>query len=81
MNSDGLMGFDLSHNGYWSNGRTKQGYKTRVDCANNCLQDCVASDTSAHECFHYKENNDVASTNDRYDSNFKAYFKCLGIYI
>ena len=80
MNSDGLEGFDLSHNGYWLQGRTYVGSKTKMECANTCLLDCVAIDTSANTCYHYMDGKDVVSTNDRYDSVFKAYIKCTGAY-
>ena len=81
MNSDELTGFDLSHNGYWSHGRTYQGPKSAMECALSCLQDCVAFETtatSAHNCFHYKNRNDVINANARYDSAIKAYIKCAG---
>ena len=78
MNSDELMGFDLSHNGYWFHGKIYQGPKTALECALSCLQDCVAIDTSPSECSHYKDKNDVINTNDRYDSTRKAYIKCAG---
>ena len=81
MNSDELTGFDLSHNGYWSHGRTSKGSKNVKECALSCLQDCVAfetSATSAHSCFHYQNRNDTINANARYDSAIKAYIKCAG---
>ena len=82
MNSDELTGFDLSHNGYWSQGRTYQGSKVAMECALSCLQDCVAfettSSTLARNCFHYKNEKDVINANVRYDSALKAYIKCAG---
>ena len=78
MNSDELTGFDLSHNGYWIDGKTYQKPQSAKECASSCLHDCVAIATSPSECSHYKDKNDVIDGNDRYDSNFKAYIKCAG---
>ena len=40
--SDGLKGFSYSHEGYWKKGWHDRGSKTKTECADTCLQDCVA---------------------------------------
>merc|ERR1711936_1187032 len=49
QNSDGLKGFYHTHDGYWTEGHTLQGSKTKMECANTCTQNCVAFNTYATE--------------------------------
>ena len=81
MNSDGLLGFDLSHSGHWASGKTYEGSKTAVECARTCLLDCVAFHTMANICYHYKNKGDIVGSNERHVSDAKAYIKCIGSYI
>ena len=76
------MGFYYSHDGYWSKGYDVKGSKTKIECANTCLQDCVAFNsyaaTGASACYHYSDRSLLISANVRTGSNGKAYIKCLG---
>ena len=81
-NSDGLTGFYYSHDGYWSKGYEYQGYKTKVECAETCINDCVgfhssAANTSTGICYHYKDRVNLVSANMG-ASAAKAYVRCLG---
>ena len=82
-NSDGLMGFYYSHDGYWNGVYTSEGDKTKMDCANTCMGSCVAIHTTAKTssgygyCHHYSNRADLASSNEAKGSA-KAYVKCLG---
>ena len=85
-NSDGLTGFDYSHDGYWSIGHELQGSKTKVECADTCIHDCfgihtydITSTNSLHKtCYHYKDRANLVKPNMIFDSNAKAYVKCSG---
>ena len=81
MNSDGLLGFDLSHSGHWVLRGSYEGSKTVMECARTCKLDCVAINTMANICYHYQNKGDIVSSNERYVSDAKAYIKCLGSYI
>jgi len=78
-NSDGLTGFYYSHDGYWSKGFEYQGYKTKVECADTCIHDCVGFNMVLYRsiglCYHYKNRDDLVSANMRV-SRAKAYVKC-----
>ena len=78
-NSDGLTGFYYSHDGYWSRGYEYQGSKTKVECADTCIHDCVGFNMVLYRsiglCYHYKNRDDLVSANMRV-SRAKAYVKC-----
>ena len=84
-NSDGLMGFYYSHDGYWYGDFTNEGSQTAMECAKTCMGkgSCVAINTyggAAYtgNCNHYSNRADLISSNeDTYDIS-KAYIKCLG---
>ena len=85
QNSHGLAGFYYSHNGFWADGYTWKGWKTKVECANECTKDCVAINTYAGytvwaraSCFHYSNRADTVIAKKRINSWSKAYIKCLG---
>ena len=86
-NSDGLMGFYYSHNGYWNDGFTYMGTKTRKECANTCMWrgSCVAIHTwypyNGTDCYHYNNRADLVSSNEKIDVLAKAYIRCLGTYV
>ena len=85
-NSDGLMGFYYSHDGYWRTGSTSEGRKTLMECANTCrgYGGCVAFNTyatavSTGSCYHYNNRADLVSSNAETNAyTTKAYIKCLG---
>merc|ERR1711953_1119257 len=83
LNSDGLTGFYHTHAGYWTVGHTSKGIKTRMECANNCTQNCVAFNTHAlntsskGECYHYSNRSGLITENERLSERSKAYIKCL----
>merc|ERR1711936_627407 len=83
LNSDGLTGFYHTHAGYWTVGGIKKGIKTRMECANNCTQNCVAFNTHAlntsskGECYHYSNRSGLITVNERLSERSKAYIKCL----
>ena len=89
-NSDGLMGFYYSHNGYWNGVFTKEGTKTKMECANTCMSkgSCVAISTYATDygsnyksngqCLHYSNRADLVSSNEFIYRLANAYIKCLG---
>ena len=81
-NSDGLMGFYYSHDGFWAKGYTYQGSKTKVECANTCMHDCVGintyATTSTGNCYHYSKRDKLVSADIKINSGTKAYVKCLG---
>ena len=84
-NSDGLMGFYYSHDGYWNIGYTNEGDKTKMECANTCMGmgSCVAINTyaiaaSTGRCYHYSNRSHLISSNERTRVTSKAYIKCLG---
>ena len=83
-NSDGLMGFYYSHDGYWYGDGTEVGDKTKMQCANTCMGkgSCVAITTFANAtsvdiCLHYSNRADLVSSNEG-NAYGKAYIKCLG---
>ena len=86
--SDGLKGFYYSHDGFWAksvmpgSGYEYKGHKTKMECANSCLQNCVAittSDTSSNGyCYHYSNNARLVIDNQHIVSKYKAYIKCSG---
>ena len=79
-NSDGLISFRVSHEGYFSNGETlieKNG--TTLECAKKCRKDvrCVAfSYQQSGECYHYHD--PQALTTIQVNAMYKAYIKCNG---
>ena len=88
-NSDGLMGFYYSHDGYWVAGPhvkfNEEGSQTERECANTCMGkgSCVAISTyvtaaSTGGCLHYSNRADLIRSNERTDGSSKAYIKCLG---
>ena len=85
-NSDGLMGFDYSHDGYWNPNDDQldiwKGSKTLLECANECLQDlqdCVAIFFKNHdECYHYSNISAHETRPDPGGVDPKAYIKCTG---
>ena len=81
-NSDGLMGFYYSHDGYWNDGKIYQGSKTKIECANTCLDGCIAISSSdkpdSAPCYHYSNRSDLVSRNEDITYLSKAYIKCLG---
>ena len=79
-NSDGLTGFYYSHDGFWIKGIEHQGYKTKVECADTCIHDCVGFVSAAGICYHYKDRDDLVSVNIRHTAYaaYAAYVKCLG---
>ena len=74
-NSDGLTGFNFSHDGYW-NACVFFGETTPLECAKACTQGCVAIDTGHHLCYHYKNKEDITDANKVIFYGFKAYIKC-----
>ena len=90
-NSDGLMGFYYSHNGYWNGVFTYEGTKTKMECANTCMGrgSCVAIHTYCYgqpdcpvpDCYHYNNRADLVSSNEKIDVLAKAYIRCLGTYV
>ena len=89
--SDGLMGFDYSHDGWWGGSRTNEGIITKMKCANTCNQECVAFVSFARSylddvisgynetnglCQHYTNLVNIASAMK--GSTAKAYIKCSG---
>ena len=83
QNSHGLAGFYYSHNGFWADGYTWKGWKTKVECANECTKDCVAINTygtytARSSCFHYSNRADTVPSKKRISSWTKAYIRCLG---
>ena len=85
-NSDGLTGFDYSHDGWWyaSGMLPVDGARTSLECANACMQGCFAIDTDAtasiaKTCFHYTNKEELTDDNKRPSfagEHFKAYIKC-----
>ena len=79
-----MTGFYHTHAGYWTVGHTSKGIKTRMECANNCTQNCVAFNTHAlntsskGECYHYSNRSGLITENERLSERSKAYIKCLG---
>merc|ERR1712241_817892 len=58
------------------------GLKTKMECANNCTQNCVAFNTHANsstkgDCWHYYNRSDLITVNERLSERSKAYIKCL----
>ena len=82
QDSDGLTGFYYSHDGYWTEGSTFKGSKTKMECVNTCTQNCVAINTYATssngDCYHYSNRTVLISANERQWDGSKAYIKCLG---
>ena len=79
-NSDGLTGFNFSHDGYW-NACEFFGETTPLECAKACTQGCVAIDTGPTGrydplCYHYKNKEDITDANKVIFYGFKAYIKC-----
>ena len=92
--SDGLKGYDFSHNGYFkrfqpstSSGRRYIGEESRIeDCASQCDEDPLC------DAFHYEPSisrpgrcvvyYDMPSAEEKgysqYHGNTKAYIKCKG---
>ena len=81
MNSDGLIGFVYSHDGYWSEGyKQHEEAKTTIECAETCLEDCVAFNGNDNGvCFHYSERSNLVDSNKKEQYGNKAYVKCQGI--
>ena len=82
-NSDGLMGFHYSHDGFWNGGNILQGTTTKIECANTCMGkgSCVAIfmyGAINTDCYHYINKADLVSTNEVIDVLAKAYIKCSG---
>ena len=81
-NSDGLIGFGYSHDGYWNDNYKIKLQKTLLECADICLQDCVAifwyPGDNDNYCWHYSYKADIISANEVLNSNYKAYIKCSG---
>ena len=84
-NSDGLMGFYYSHDGYWNGVHTSEGRKTKMECATTCMDKggCVAFNTyatpgSTDLCLHYSNRADLVSSNEETNVRATAYIKCLG---
>ena len=81
MNSDGLAGFYYSHDGHWNAKPTNKGEKTKVECANTCLRDCVAisySTNPADNCYHYNDEYGLVRAEKITDDRMKSYVKCSG---
>ena len=84
-NPDGVIGFYHSHAGYWYNGY-KDGYpgyismgsQTITECANSCIQGCVAFNRNYKTCYHYFESSDLVDAYKINESDNKAYIKCIG---
>ena len=82
-NSDGLTGFNYSHAGYWK-AYVYFGQTTSLECANACMQGCVAIEvfataSMAQKCYHYKNKEDITDANKVPDNDgihSKAYIKC-----
>ena len=77
-NSDGLTGFNYSHAGWWKEYEFF-GETTSLECAKACMQGCVAIDTDATACFHYKNKEDITDANKVPNPDglhYKAYIKC-----
>ena len=85
-NSDGLLGFHFSHNGYWRRDQYigSMGIQTKAECANTCLQNCIALTFSTlGHCYHYFKRSDLEDANKMKVSESglnspKAYVKCYG---
>ena len=84
-NSDGLMGFHYSHDGFWNyDSNTFEGVISKMECANTCMSkgSCVAITTDATasngNCLHYSNRADLFSSNEVIDVLAKSYIKCLG---
>ena len=81
-NSDGLIGFGYSHDGYWNDNYKAKGSRTLLECADTCLQDCVAIIFAIifddNFCLHYSYKADISSANVEFSSDYKAYIKCPG---
>ena len=79
--SNGLTGFNYSHDGYWT-GYTDKGTKTAKECASSCTQDCFGIDTAAGtstgRCYHYSNTASLTTANQVSSSSYKAYIKCSG---
>ena len=84
-----MTGFHYSHDGYWERGYIYSGYKTLIECASTCMQDCFGIFAYVEYvgmfgnydgpvyCYHYSNVVDLVSANVRLkDSRYKAYIKC-----
>ena len=86
-NSDGLMDFNYSHDGYWLGHGTYKDVTTKMECANTCMKryeedgGCLAisfySTTTTSYCYHYSYGQFIQS-NKMISTLEKAYAKCLG---
>ena len=80
LNSNGLNGFEWSHEGYFGTGGKFQARKDSIAaCADACRQtsNCVGFDYSyTKRCYLYRDRNDFAIKKDELDS--KAYIRCQG---
>ena len=80
-----LKGFYHSHDGTWNDAWTYEGGiegpVTIKECADKCLQDCVAIFWSCyreHFCFHYSNRSDIVDANKKFEWRYKAYIKYPG---
>ena len=76
MNSNGLTGFNYSHAGWWKAPNDWFGEATPSECANACMEGCVAIDVGAGDCYHYKNKEDINDANKVLYDGWKAYIKC-----
>ena len=87
-NSDGLMGFYYSHDGFWhveffGDSRLHSSHMTKMECANACMgkEGCVAISTYAAasngQCWHYFHRGDLIRSREEFDVSSKAYIKCF----
>ena len=76
--SDGLTGFNYSHDGYWKTGYHFFEETTPLECANACMEECVAIDSrvGGGACFHYKNKEDITDANKVLHDGIRAYIKC-----
>ena len=90
-NSDGLMGFHYSHDGFWDGengpflGTPIHSHIKKMECANRCMAkgSCVAiamgwGDVYGTVCYHYSNIAHLVSSNEVIDNEGKAYVKCSG---
>ena len=83
-NSDGLTGFNYSHVGWWNADNMWFGKVTPLECANACMQGCVAINTYDNSvnikqlCYHYTNKEDTTDANKMLVDEYPwlAYIKC-----
>ena len=89
-NSDGLIGFKYSHDGFWLGIDIVEGSKTLVACARACRENpnCVAFSLASiwrrgsmpiTECHHYTNMSEITDASKMEWKESRAYIKCAGI--